>query len=177
MKSKLSMILFAALALAACKADENKRVSESADNIGDQQRDLSRAEGDQAKSSARVARESAELSKADVSFDSHKAMAIDGYQRELTVFASQAAIARGMLADKTMTDEDHAKATGAVITFERDLSNATAAVENLKTATADTWDDQASRAESAINDMRDAQDDAFSALSVKRTIVSAVPGA
>ena len=181
---KIRTLLFASVILATTAACEERReaLNESAEDVLDQREELSeeRADlrdedvetaGEDVAERADIAHASADLASAQVDFATQR----DAMVRELRfrhgIYETQSAVARGLLADQTLTETDRQTATDRVLTLERELAEAEQAIDALATATAAQWDASNVTASNAFQQLEGAHDDAFDALSADREIL------
>jgi hypothetical protein len=163
-----TILLAAAFAAGACKSqDAGQRASKAADNLNDKTADMQKTSRENAED---VTHASADLARAATDFGIKRDQAVLDYRNELRIYQAQSAIARSMLGDATLTAEDHAKAADAVIAFDRECNLAEQSVDALATATSQQWDAARDSVSNQMRQVRDAHDDAFSALSATRHV-------
>lgn len=163
-----TVILAAALAAGGCKSqDADERAGKAADNLNDKSADLKKEAQQNAED---VVHASADLARAATDFGIKRDQAVLGYRDELRLYQAQAAVARAMLGDTSMTAEDHANAADKVIDFDRECNLAEQGVDALATATSQQWDAARDTVANQMQEVRDAHDDAFAAFQVPRHV-------
>lgn len=148
---------------AACRNDETANIDESAEAVKDR-----------ADTVADKGLAEADLASAQADFATRRDVYVDALRGRLRLFESQAAIARGMLGDTSLTENDRAEATEVVGVLEREIGEGRMAVDALATATAAQWDSASTTCEDAFDQLGAAQDDAFDKLSADRKIADPV---
>lgn len=170
----------AALAAAACRNEPAEQATESAEEINEKRQDLadeqqdvtesraSRESGEALEERAEVAHAAADLSRAEVEFERRREVMVQELRFRHHVFATQTAVARGMLADPALPEDARQDATDKILTLERELGEAQLAVDAVATATAAQWDGVRTTVDNAFQQLEGAHDDAFDALGVER---------
>lgn len=120
----------------------------------------------------RLAGEQAELSGAQAEFATQRDQTIQALRAEHAVFATQAALARGLLTDPTMSEVARQNATDKVVELEQQLDRARQAIDALAVATAPQWESARGQAEQQLDRLERAHRAAFDALSIRRETVS-----
>ena len=178
MKIRTLFFCTAMLAMAAsCKDDQTEALDESAeevadlrDELADEQEDLAESSGDPI-DRARVAHASADVAAAEIDFDTRRDSLVRDLRFRHHIYEAQSAVARGVLSDPTLTETDRQAATDRILTFERELGEATEAIDALATATAAQWDAANVTVANAFQQLEGAHDDAFDVLSADREII------
>jgi hypothetical protein len=178
MKIRTLIYGIAMLALAAsCKDDQTEALDQAAQNVGEQRDDLRGEQEDLAEGSgdlvdrARVAHASADVAAAEIDFDTRRDAMVGQLRFRHHIYETQAAVARGVLADQTLTETDRQAATDRILTLERELGEATQAIDALATSTAAQWDAANVTVSNAFQQLEGAHDDAFDVLSADREIL------
>jgi hypothetical protein len=182
---KLRSLLYAGAMLAmvaSCKDDRTAKLDETAEEVADKREDLADeredlAEADEQEEAlaqrADVAHASADLSKAEVDFERRRLLLVNELRFRHHLYATQTAIARGILADPTLAEGDRQDATDKILTLERELGEAQLAVDAVATSTAAQWDGVHVTVENAFQQLEGAHDDAFDALAADRKLAPA----
>lgn len=176
---KIRSLLFCSVMLAmgaSCKDDRTAALDEAAEDVSDKREDLAEAKDDLAESNnlterAEVAHVSADMAAAEIDFDQRRDEMVDEMRFRHHVYETQAAVARGILADPTLTETDRQIATDRILTLERELGESEQAIDALATATAAQWDSANVTVSNAFQQLEGAHDDAFDVLSADRKIV------
>lgn len=144
--------------------------------LGEAGRDVERRAGEGAQDiraeTGELAGEQAELSGAQVEFATRRDQTIQALRAEHAVFATQAALARGLLTDPSMSEVARQNATDKVVALEQQLDRAMQAIDGLAVATAPQWESARGQAEQQLDRLERAHREAFDALSVRRETVS-----
>lgn len=162
---------------ASCKDDRTEALDEAAEEVADRRDDLADQQDDLAEGSgdlvdrARVAHASADVAAAEVDFDTRRDSMVKDLRFRHHIYETQSAVARGILADPTLTETDRQAATDRVLTLERELGEATEAIDALATSTAAQWDAANVTVSNAFQQLEGAHDDAFDVLSADREII------
>ena len=164
--------------LASCKDDQTSNLDESAEAVADKSEELGEktdelAErgGGELSQRADIAHTSADLASAEIDFDQRRDAMVGQLRFLHDVYETQAAVARGMLSDLTLTETDRQAATDRILTFERELGESTEAIDALATSTAAQWDAANVTVSNAFQQLDGAHDDAFDTLSADREIL------
>lgn len=179
---RVRTILFAvaiASAAGACRDEPVEKVEEAAEEVSDKRQDLADEHqdvreadqrGEAMEERAEVAHAAADLSKAEVDFEREREVLVQEMRFRHHIFATQTAIARGMLADPALAEDDRQDATDKILTFERELGEAQLAVDAVATATAAQWEGVQTTVQNAFQQLEGAHDDAFEAVSADRKV-------
>lgn len=163
-----TMLLAAAFAAGACKSQSaDERAGKAADNLNEKSADLQKESRQNAED---VTHASADLARAATDFGIKRDQAVLSYRNELRIYQAQAAVARSLLGDTTLTADDHAAAADNVIIFDRECSLAEQGIDALATATSQQWDAARDSVANQMQEVRDAHDDAFAALRAPRHV-------
>lgn len=177
---KIRSLLFCSVMLAmgaSCQDDRTAALDEAAEDVSDRREDLAEEQDDLAEGStdlterADVAHASADMAAAEIDFDQRRDEMVDEMRFRHHVYETQSAVARGILADPTLTETDRQNATDRILTLERELGESEQAIDALATATAAQWDSANVTVANAFQQLEGAHDDAFDVLSADRKIV------
>jgi hypothetical protein len=174
-------LLFCSVTLAlaaACQDDRTAALDKAAEEVSDEREDLAEAQkelaatqGQDLEERADVAHASADMATAEVDFDRRRDAMVTDLRFRHHVYQTQAAVARGILADPSMTEDDRQRATDLLLTFERELGESEQAIDALATATAAQWEAANVTVANAFQQLEGAHDDAFDVLGADRKIV------
>lgn len=180
MRSGCAVIALALLA--ACERGELDALDEAAEAVAAEQRELARAERDLRGGEATIAERadvahaSAELARAEIDYEEERKQVLERLRFRLHLYATQTAVARGILADPGLVQSDRQEATDRVLTLERELGEAQLAIDALATSTAAQWEDTQTTVNNAFQQLEGAHEEAFEVLLGDRALVRARPG-
>jgi cellobiose-specific phosphotransferase system component IIA len=178
---KIRSLLFSCVLVAtaaSCKDDRTAALDEAAEDVAATRETLSEAQEDLAQTTNRgleeradIAHASAEMASAEIDFDQRRDLAVHELRFRHAVYETQASVARGILGDPALSEDDRQTATDRLLTFERELGEAEQAIDALATSTAAQWDAANVTVSNAYQQLEGAHEDVFEVLSADRKVL------
>lgn len=157
--NKLTTSLIAALLLAstACRSESSRQASIAADEVANKREDM-------AEQSQKLAKEGAELVRAETEFLMRRDLRFQTLRAVHSVIGTQPMLISTMATSFLLTDQGRADINNKLTAFQQRLDEAANQIQGLQNADAYQWEERDDEATDAMQRLEDARQAAWKAL-------------